>query len=223
MKNRQTKQKPKNRVNNRFPPQLNLKPVQSRTLRFQASADCDNVLVTRDALLKLVYETDLGGTRGKSQYTGVKLKRVDIWGVVKSSTTGSQMVTVSVEWQGNRGPSSLVSDTGNAYSPAHVSTKPPQDSQAGFWSQVASDNQVRREVLFYLSCPSDSIVDVTYSYVEANGLQAGTPAETLVLGTIVAGPAADGWLINRLDSASITGVGGTGLLIPVELLSFWAF
>lgn len=200
----------------KFPPQLQLKPVQSRVLRFIASDECSNIPIDRNCMLKLAFASDLSGLVGNTNYSSVRLKRVKIWStLVASSPATSGMVTCSVEWQSTRGPTTLVSDTGNSFTPAHVDTVPPALSEANFWSQVSSTTTIRNEVLFYISCPVGSVVDVHIAYVEANGAQIANPAETLVINSIVPGtPSA--YLINSLDN-TVVGSAGTNRLRPTGL------
>jgi len=168
----------------------------------------------------MFFATDLIGTRGNTLYSSVKLRHVSIWSTpVMGSSPTAQMVTCGLEWQGLRGPATLISDTGNAFSPAHVSSKPPKDSEAQFWSQVASSTTVRYEVLFYITCPKESIVDVTVSYVEANGLQGASPTETLIISNIIGTPPPDAFCANHLDCETITGTPGGFNLVPVELFA----
>jgi hypothetical protein len=205
MSNNRKSKKPQSRAN-RFPPSRVLKPVQSRVLRFSTSNLVDNVPIDRNCLLKLLYTTDLSGTRGKTLYSGVRLKRVQMWATpTEGSTT---MVSCSVEWQSSRGPTTLISDSGNATVPAHVDSKPPKDSDASYWSQVSSSTTIRNEILFYITCPIHTIVDITICYVEGNGTQAGPPSESIAINTVVGGPFFDALIANSLDNSVGASLGG---------------
>lgn len=204
----------------RFPPQLSLKPVQSRVLRFTASSDANNVPVDRNSFLKLAFASDAGGLVGNTNYSAVRLRRIKIWsGLLVNAAAGTSMVSCGVEWQSTRGPTSLVSDTGNSFEPAHVDCKPPAESEASFWSQVSSSTTIRNEILFYITCPQGSVVDVHISYVEANGAQIASPAETLVINSIT--PAtSSAYLINSLDNTS-NGGAGSNIIRPTQLAYAW--
>jgi len=201
----------------RFPPQLSLKPVQSRVLRFTAHTDADNVPVDRNCFLKLVFASDAGGLVGNTNYSAVRLRRIKIWsGLIVNAAVGTAMVSCGVEWQSTRGPTSLVSDTGNSFEPAHVDCKPPADSEASFWSQVSSSTTIRNEILFYITCPQGSVVDVHISYVEASGAY---PAETLAISSI-SPTSASAYLINSLDN-TLSGGTGSNILRPTQLAYAW--
>jgi hypothetical protein len=201
----------------KFPPPLTLKPVQHRVLRFSCTNDVSNYPITRECLLKLVFATDLNGTQGNTNYSGVRLKRLKIWTVTSETTTG--MLSCAVEWQGLRGPTTLISDSGNSFEPAHIVTKPPKESEAQFWSQVSSGNTTNREVLFYITAPNGSIVDVSILYVEANGAYSASstvPTETLNITSVVpTSPSA--YLVNALDNTTTTGTLGSGHIAAVLL------
>jgi len=201
----------------KFPPALQLKPVLSRVLRFRTANAVSNAPITRYSMLKLAFATDANGTQGNTCYSGVRLKRVKIWSTLISSDTAGY-VNCAVEWQSLRGPTQMVSDSGNMIEPAHVDTKPPKESEASFWSQVSSGSTVLNEVLFYLTAPTDSIIDIHFCYVESNGLYVTTsnpPTETLAITSIVP-PTASAFLVNSLDN-TVAGVVGPNLIRAVQL------
>jgi len=196
----------------RFPPQLMLKPIQSRTIRFKVANEVVNIPVNRDCLLYLAFATDFSGLVGNTNYSTVKLKRIKMWGL---SSDSNALTSCSIEWQSTRGPATLVQDSGNPFEPAHVDTRPPKSSEADFWSQCSSSTTIRNEILFYITAPTGSIVDVTINYVEANGAQIASPSETLVINVVVPNtPSA--YLINSLDSRA-SGSIGTNLIRPEGL------
>lgn len=206
-KNPNKKQRKSSRTE-KFPPTLNLKPVQSRTLRFVCTAAVDNIPIDRNCMIKLIFATDSNGNSGNTVYTAVRLKRVKIWAGTTSSTPAStSMVTAAVEWQSTRGPTTLKSDTGNSFEPAHVDTKPPKESEASFWSQVSSSTTIRNEILFYITAPVGAIVDVSICYVEANGSQLAAPQESLQINTVTP-VTASSYLQNSLDNTANGAAGG---------------
>ncbi len=171
-------------------------------------------------MLKLAFATDANGTQGNTNYTAVRLKRIKMWAVPDPTALLAYdgMTSCSLEWQSTRGPTTLVSDTGNSFSPAHIDTKPPKDTEASFWSQVSSSTTIRNEVLFYLTCPAGTIIDVDIAYVECNGAQIASPGETLAI-SLVAPTTMSSYLINSLDNTT-SGSSGPNQIRPVSLA--WA-
>jgi len=198
-------------ASHRFPPQISMKPVQSRIIRFITSEAKTDYPISRFNMLKLMTATGTAVATGTTIWTGVKLRRVEMWAVNSDiAIAPGTMVSASVEWQASRGPSKLVSATGNLNQPAHLDSKPPKDSLAGFWSQVSDGPTVGAEILFYLTCTSGTVIDLHLNYVEANGSVAA-PVETIQV-TYVVAPNPNGVYFNRLDSQP----GGYGI-IPVDV------
>ncbi len=150
------------------------KPILTRTIRYQTDVLINNNPVTRGDLLKMMFAISNNPVDGTTLWSGVRVTRIEMW-----SVDNTAMTSCAVEWQATRGPSSLVVGTGTINQPAHVNTKPPKMSEAGFWSCCSDSSTIRSEVLFYLSCPVGTIVDVHIQFVEANGSVSSTPAECL--------------------------------------------
>lgn len=113
--------------------------------------------VTRGMLLNL-YSMATTTTNQNRLITAIKLKRVQVWGVVAG--IGSAPSTISVEWVGNQAPSTLHSDVSTGVRCGYISTKPPQDSSDRWWS-ISGVNE--SEVLFKIFTLVNSIVDITVS------------------------------------------------------------
>ncbi len=195
----------------RYPSAIKQKPEFVRVFRFSASEAVSDIPITRQCLLRLIYDWNAVQTIGYFLFSGIKLDRVCIWG---NNDTNS-FSTVSLEWQSRNGPSNLLTDTGTLSRPAHVSTAPPRNSLAGFWSQFRDGVTTNQEVLFYLSCPQGSIVDVHVTCVIANG-NAGTEVDHVTTVTV---PGSVGMFYNVLNSITPTGAVGAGTLQPVSCAS----
>jgi hypothetical protein len=129
-------------------------------------------------------------------FAGIKLNRVEVFGVSGAGTTGLTASTVSVEWLSNLGPSSEKSDTGNVFNPAHVVTSPPPQCLASFWSISGSSES---ELLMNVVCPSGGIVDIWVDIVLNDG---ETPVLVTSSTTLVVGATYAGFLSGSAEGAA---------------------
>jgi hypothetical protein len=183
------KQKPVNA----FPPQIDQKPIHNRKIRFTVTTAVVDAPIDRNDLLKLVYTTSNNPVDGTTNWSAVQLRKVETWTV---DNTGA-LASAALEWQSSRGPSKLVLASGNINHPAHLSTKPPVGSLASFWSQVKDGAAVNAEVLFYLTLPIGTIIDLDVNFVAANGSIGAAECLNLV---VVAGATANTNYYNALNS-----------------------
>jgi hypothetical protein len=139
-------------------------------------------------------------------FAGVKINRIEIFGVSGSGTTGTTASTVSLEWLSEFGPSSETSDTGNAFNPPHLVCTPPPQSTASFWSLTGSNESVS---LFSIAAPAGSVVDI---WVEVVLFDAETPV--LVTSTSILS-------IGGMYAGYLTGSTGAGsYLLPVSYQAY---
>ncbi len=76
----------------------------------------------------------------------------------------------------NQGGSSVTTtDTSMGTQPAHVSVKPPRDSELALWQTTSSDNAFR------IACPAGSVIDLHLSYTNRVG-GGGTSAQGALSG-----------------------------------------
>ena len=196
---------------NEFPQPYKSQPEHVRKFRFQ-STQGNNFTITRECLLNLIgFVAPNPLTTTVQAFTsiigGIKLDRVQVW----SSTydVANPFTTVSVLWNGANSPNKEVSDTGNSQRPAHVTSSPPKDTLAQFWS--LQTNTTQNEVLFTLRVNDSDIIDINVTYVLLDGPTTQTFA--------VATPATptSGLYYAALDNRSTTGTLGTQALQPVSL------
>lgn len=112
--------------------------------------------ITRKDLLNLIFINAVTTTQSRI-FSAVKLNRVEIWAVAGSGSNDFSTANISMNWLSNYGPNTEVSDSGNAFNTAHITTSPPRQSLASFWSLTGSNET---EALFFLSAPVGAIVDV---------------------------------------------------------------
>jgi len=159
--------------------------------------------ITRGNLLN----TLLCGTFAASPATaarlisGVKLNQIEVRTLTAATDVSS--ATITIEWTSTLGPSSEVSDTGTPLHPPFLHTSPPRSSLASFWSLTGSQES---EVLFILTVPQFSIIDVWFSYVLQDGQ---SPVNVALAGTAVLGQVYAGFLDGQGAGAKLQPVSYT--------------
>jgi len=184
--------------------------MHTRIIRFElVDNDVSNVPITRACLLKLHYVTGTTAANGVTDWSGVLLTKIKVW----STTNLATFVSNSVEWQSRYGPTKEDTSSGTFSSPAYLVTRPPPQSLSSFWSNT-KDATTLNEVLFYLTAPSGSIVDIHITFTMASG--ARTSNECLLV-TAIGAPTSNTNYYNDLDNTTETGAAGAGRIRPVEL------
>jgi hypothetical protein len=132
-------------------------------------------------------------------YESLRLLKVEAWSPPAAQGAAA---TVSVEWLSTNSPSIEVSDTTVSVSQnAHISSRPPQESLASFWQQIATTF-----TMFTLVCPANTIIDVTLELIQLD--QAAVALTQTGLATVVVG---------EMYYLSLDRNRGTNILIPVSL------
>lgn len=134
----------------------------------------------------LLFLNQNAGTSNYRIFSGVKLNHVQMWAVAGTGANDYGTTTCSVFWSSNYGPTNEVSDSGNAFRTATVTTSPPKQSLASFWS-LAGSNET--EVLCTITCPIGTIIDINVDLVLEDGETpvSITSTQTGVLGQLYAG------------------------------------
>jgi len=167
------------------PPARNLTPLMTHVFRYQNATAAVQAPVTRGGLLNLM-GVGITATTSARIFGAVKLRSIRVWSPIIASFT-PQLITV--EWTGLNAPSSLNSDTSEGLRPAMVHTHPPSDSSADWWS-ISGQNET--EVLMLITCPVQSIIDVTVDVRFADNESAVVFTSAVAIGTVSYG---------RLDAA----------------------
>jgi len=151
-------------------PQISSNVMKSHVFRFVASS----------AFYGNIRQEDIGGALGTiATVTNstvalinetFKVTRVRAWTPPASQGAAA---TCSINWIGGSfAPNKEVSDTSVSVSfPAHIDSKPPVNSSASFWQNVAGST-----ALFTLAVPSGSIVDLHVSFIEGDDESVNTSA-----------------------------------------------
>lgn len=148
-----------------FTPTISL----THRFRFVNGANTGSFTITRANILNMLLYTPTATTSVRL-LEAVRLLGVECW--TNPVALGSPASNLTVEWLGENGPSTLMSDISVGVSPAHIRTSPPQDSSCRWWSM--NGNQ-ETDPLFTLGLPSNSTIDIAVELrlVEGEGPTAG--------------------------------------------------
>jgi hypothetical protein len=146
------------------PPAYQSNPIVSNMrLRFIAASSVPDVAITTDSLLTAAASVcTVASTTCTSVFMACRVKSVEMWATPESTSAG---VGVAIHWDQSRMPGFSKSDLSvNVARPAHVYSKPPRDSLAGFWTNAGTNTS-----MFSLDCPQTAIVDVVLDLVISDG------------------------------------------------------
>jgi len=182
------------------PPPFESTITFSKRFRFQASSALVDVSVSDSDVTRLLSVAQ-SPTQAFPIIGAAKIASVELWAPPATTPT-----SCSVEWaaggQQIGAPQKIKSDTsmGATYC-AHVLSKAPRGSPGSFWLFPNGDE------VFSLNGPVGTIVDLTVTFVLANGAPVASTPIT------ISGATAGYLYLLSLDS------GGSGFLIPVSYLT----
>jgi len=145
----------------------------SHRFRFTSGTNTGVFTITRASLLNLLVVAT-SATTSVRLLEAIRLRGVEIW--TNPSALGAAPSNLQLEWLGENGPSTVISNISMGVRPAHIRTQPPPRSSAQWWSmsgQQESDN------LFVITVGANSVIDLTVDmrFVEQEAPVAGeTPA-----------------------------------------------
>ncbi len=192
---------------NRFPPSYHSQPIMTRKIRYKASAALTGNVVTRGCIecFMVTRSATASTTEALTPIESCRIAKIEMWGV--DNTTPTAMTTISLLWAGDNSPNREVSATGNSEWPAHIVSRPPKNSSAGWWNSEGSDDQ---EPLFYVVGPAGTVIDATFEYVFHDGVNGDSVTLTSATTNV-------GVFYPHLDSLSASNTAGTQLLVPQSL------
>jgi hypothetical protein len=147
-------------------PEITSSFTLKKRFRYIADQDVNDLSITRDmmvALFGIGYHSALPSNGLYRLIDSYKVLNVTIRSLPVIGTSS----TVVLEWRGTQAKDVRHQDTSMGINPALISSSPPAGTACSFWSSVAGN-----EVLFTISCPSDSVVDLTVDLVLTDGLGA---------------------------------------------------
>jgi len=203
----------------RMPTDVQSQPIQTIVCRFLATNTGDTLVTVQNLLgWQIAVANTTTGTAAISTSAAFRITRVKFWGI-NDSATANVNETISLTWigQGGLGLSRAITSTGSDALPAHIDTRPPVDSECGWWHNY---DATQTTGLFYVSgMPLGSILDIHLDYITtgqnsvANGTVAATGTTQLwVVPLIKAG-------VYRQQLTAAGTLGGTVTFTPVGLAS----
>jgi hypothetical protein len=153
------------------PPPFNPRLRPSQRFRYAATA-AQNVNLNSVRLSAMVGAVATTSSTAALICDFVRIKKVEVRAPVASDGTSA---SVSLTWRAgpNQLPSEITDSTLSTARNAFVSTKPPKDSLASFWSSVVSAT-----ALLDIECPTGSIIDVIIEYQLCDGTTANQVASS---------------------------------------------
>lgn len=175
----------------------------THTYRFRAVAAAIDTPITDQTLIGAMGVIATAATTAAPLYETVKVNRIKMW----ASSADASFCTVSCNFEGspnatnNLRPNLEYSDsTVSSAHPAHINVTPPKNSICSFWNSFFGN------VLFNLTCPANTIIDVTLTGIQRD--ETGTTGLTLVGAT--AGSlyylALDGYTPNNFRPVSLASI-----------------
>ncbi len=168
--NRARARRDRNQLVRGMPTPYKADPFLTRKFRFSNNTNTTTLTYfTRSFIAQLYGMIYNNGSNGfMSAFSAVRILRIQMWCVysINSGTTGqtSGFASPSLTWLSENSPDVEVSVTGNAVQTGYITTKPPEGSLAGFWTNVLNANST---ILFSINSPANCalIVDVEVQYV----------------------------------------------------------
>jgi hypothetical protein len=201
-----------------FPTDIQTQPIQKLVLRYIANPGGDDVIVTVQNLLgaQIAVASATTSTRGVSLQAAFRITMVKYWGINDSSNANVNE-TISLTWlgQGGLGLSRAITSTGSDAVPAHISSRPPEDSECGWWHNY---DAVQSNGLFYVTNPPQgAILDIHIDYITTGQSATSAPATPLAsTSQIWTIPASNTGIYRQQLTAGGT-LGGTTVFNPVGL------
>jgi hypothetical protein len=136
-------------------------PDLGHTFQFTALNALSEVGITRANILNLI-SVAATATNAYSIIGAARIKKIRIWSPIISAFTPQE---VQIEWNGGLySPSAIHSATSEGLFPAKLETSPPHLSSPDLWSLTAgavSGTPNAGEILFSVSCPAGSVIQVS--------------------------------------------------------------
>jgi hypothetical protein len=189
------------------PPPLTQQRRITQTIRYQSTGST-NVVVTRRCLLnwKLSMFTNASSVMTAAVLSdSVKVKRINLW-----ATSDDSQNNLCFTWLSQNSPQNLLTDSGNVMRPAKLTTKPPKDSYCDQW--VNSTDPYLNNGIFSLTCPSNTIIDVTFLFVIQDWVELAYSGK---MPASVPAPSTFEVYTPPLDNVTVTNTVGPATIVPI--------
>jgi len=161
------------------PPQINMVPQGTKTLRFQGTSSNREQITAQNLLDTVLFAST--ATVGFDVYQAFRIKYIEMWSV---SLTGSAS-TMSLVYNESNGsidsPGFVYSDTTiGVAEPSHLKAIPPKGSAAAMWQTSANIN------LFQVSAPNACVIDICFEYImfSSGSVQAQNALVAAIAGSV---------------------------------------
>lgn len=143
------------------PPSIPSAVIVKRRYRFVASAATASggTNVSTDGLLGVMGVMAATSTTAFKLFRAARIRQVEIWAPSSGTVSGFPNGTVELKWSDDDTNSPGLQFSATSLStgvPAHIKATPPPNSSAAFWF-----NTTTGENMFTITCPAQSIIDVT--------------------------------------------------------------
>jgi hypothetical protein len=130
----------------------------------------------------------------------VRVISVEMWSSPISSSPVPNLIQLT--WVTEEGPQKMIMDTSvGTAEPAHLISRPPKNSLAGFWSYTGSSESVR---VMDITCPQGTVIDVVCEYVLQNDYNGLVLSPVTVTTTLT--PTANILYVCALAGATYSGI-----------------
>lgn len=155
------------RINPRFPNDVKMLPIHNRVMRYNCGAQSDFAWEPVYTLRSIV-SVITGSTDAYPILASIKFRRISLYSVPSTNDLGSSTQELIFRWAGiMNAPVNCITDRGTATVPACIKVVPPRDTLACMWFSADSTNETN--TIFTFSCSANSILDIDFDFVIANG------------------------------------------------------
>ncbi len=175
---------PRFQVAQPHPPPLRPAFSLSKTFRFQATGAVTYESITQTNLSNLIVVA-LTATTSAKVFSSARLRKVEAWCAPAQGGAGAEIQIVGPNT--SPGPENRKSDISMGIQPAHVRWNPVPNSTPDFWFSQAGSAE-----MFQLTCPTDTVVDVTLDLIL-------NFSETATAGPVPVGATPGEWYAVPLD------------------------
>jgi len=161
------------------PPALTMNLKGKAHLRYQVTSAESNFTV----LIADIFDTismAASTTVGYTLFNAIKLNYVEMWSMSLTGAPNTVSCTYNLDGNSIDSPGICKSDTSlGVAEPAHIKFSPPPKSAASFWQTYSSEN------LFFITAPTNTIIDICFDYVVNNGPNAASSNQSAMAGATV--------------------------------------
>lgn len=151
----------------RFPNDIKQFPIYTRVIRYIAASALSKQAFKPSDLLKMMVITVNTSATAYQIMQAIRLRRISIYFVASTGDFGGTSNYIDFAWSGGtNAPDNLITDRGTATKPACIKVVPPRGTIADMWFDANST--AFGNTLFTISCPTDTIIDIDFEWIQSN-------------------------------------------------------